>query len=71
VAIYIGRDLRWNSWDVLVSPAGLLFDLSDRLIHPTEYHVIFAVAGGFFVLLFGLYVSLLRAIRAVAKAPLL
>jgi uncharacterized membrane protein len=71
LAIYVGRDLRWNSWDVLVSPAGLLFDLSDRLIHPSEYHTIFAVAGGFFILLFGMYVALLRAIRAVAKSPLL
>jgi hypothetical protein len=45
--------------------------LSDRLIHPSEYHTIFAVAGGFFILLFGMYVALLRAIRAVAKSPLL
>lgn len=71
LAIYVGRDLRWNSWDVLVSPAGLLFDLSDRLVHPSEYHAIFAVAGGFFVLLLGMYLALLRAIRAVAKSPLL
>jgi uncharacterized membrane protein len=69
LAIYIGRDLRWNSWDVMVSPAGLLFDLSDRLIHPSEYHTIFAVAGGFFILLFGLYFALLRALRVAAKAP--
>jgi len=71
LAIYIGRDLRWNSWDVMLSPAGLLFDLSDRLIHPSEYHTVFAVAGGFFILLFGMYVALLRAIRAAAKSPLL
>lgn len=69
LAIYIGRDLRWNSWDVLVSPSGLLFDLSYRLLHPSEYGTIFAVAGGFFVLLVGLYVSLLRLIRALSKVP--
>jgi uncharacterized membrane protein len=71
LAIYIGRDLRWNSWDVMLSPAGLLFDLSARLIHPSEYRTVFAVAGGFFILLFGVYAALLRAIRAAAKSPLL
>ena len=71
LAIYIGRDLRWNSWDVMLSPAGLLFDLSARLIHPSEYRTVFAVAGGFFILLFGVYTALLRGIRAAAKSPLL
>lgn len=71
LAIYIGRDLRWNSWDVLAHPTGLLFELSDRLIHPSEYGKIATVAGGFFVLLLSMYETLLRAARAVAKAPLL
>lgn len=69
LAIYIGRDLRWNSWDVLVSPSGLLFDLTYRLFHPSEYGTILVVAGGFFVLLVGLYVSLLRLVRALRHVP--
>lgn len=32
-AIYLGRFLRWNSWDVLVTPTRL-FDLTDVLMHP-------------------------------------
>lgn len=69
LAIYIGRDLRWNSWDVLLSPSGLLFDISERFMHPSEYGNIFAVAGSFFVLLMGMYVVMLKTLRALAKAP--
>lgn len=55
VAIYVGRDLRWNSWDVLVDPAGLLFDLSSRLLRPSEYRSIIGVIAPFFVLLSSVY----------------
>jgi uncharacterized membrane protein len=55
IAIYIGRDLRWNTWDLLVDPAGMLFDVSMRLIHPVNYGSIVAVAMPFFVLLAALY----------------
>ena len=32
--IYIGRYLRWNSWDLIISPFSLLYDISDRIINP-------------------------------------
>jgi uncharacterized membrane protein len=54
-AIYIGRDLRWNSWDVLVSPAGLLFDLSNRVTQPTSWSEMFSTVAIFFGLLGGMY----------------
>lgn len=65
VAIYIGRDLRWNSWDILANPDGLLFDLSVRLTNPSEYGGIVAVAGGFFVLLLGMYGVLIHMGRVL------
>jgi uncharacterized membrane protein len=55
-AIYLGRDLRWNSWDVLVNPAGILFDISDRIIHPFGHSGIASTTLSFFVLLSSLYV---------------
>lgn len=36
-AIYLGRTLRWNSWDVVANPTGLLFDVSDELINPLTH----------------------------------
>lgn len=35
--IYIGRYLRWNSWDILNNPLGLFNDLSIRILHPTDH----------------------------------
>jgi len=55
-AIYLGRDLRWNSWDVLVNPAGILFDLSDHFLHPLQHGDMFTTTASFFVLLGSLYV---------------
>jgi uncharacterized membrane protein len=55
-AIYLGRDLRWNSWDVLLNPAGILFDVSDHLIHPMQHSGMFTTTLSFFVLLGSVYV---------------
>jgi len=32
--IYLGRYLRWNSWDIVADPLALLYDIGDRFIHP-------------------------------------
>jgi uncharacterized membrane protein len=61
VAIYVGRDLRWNSWDVLFNPGGLLFDISDRLMHLSTYPHMLLIISSFFLLLAGMYFMLWRA----------
>ncbi|MDR2021129.1 MAG: DUF1361 domain-containing protein [Treponema sp.] len=35
--IYIGRYLRWNSWDVITEPLGLMYDIGYRFINPHEH----------------------------------
>lgn len=55
-AIYLGRDLRWNSWDILINPAGILFDVSDRIIHPLGHRGIATITVSFLVLLGSLYI---------------
>jgi uncharacterized membrane protein len=32
--IYVGRYLRWNSWDILREPFTLLYDISENFINP-------------------------------------
>lgn len=54
-AIYVGRDLRWNSWDILTNPGGILFDLSDRVLNPSGYGQIGVTILGFYALLAGMY----------------
>lgn len=55
-AIYLGRYLRWNSWDVVINPFGLLFDVSDRIVNPTNHVVTFTTTALFFVLYGVLYI---------------
>lgn len=67
-AVYLGRDLRWNSWDVLTNPGGLLFDISDRLQHPADYPQMLLTIITFFILLSSMYGLLWRGARLLRQA---
>lgn len=64
-AIYLGRELRWNSWDIIFNPLGILFDVSERVINPTEYSLTFATTILFFGFLGLSYLVLWRAIKLI------
>lgn len=36
-AIYLGRYLRWNTWDILIHPVSVVFDVTDRFIDPVSH----------------------------------
>ncbi len=35
--VYLGRYLRWNSWDIVSNPFGLFNDIIDRFANPFDY----------------------------------
>jgi uncharacterized membrane protein len=35
--IYVGRYLRWNSWDIVSEPFRIIYDIGDRVINPFEH----------------------------------
>jgi uncharacterized membrane protein len=69
-AIYIGRELRWNSWDIIGHPAGILFDVSEQLIHPWSHLQTYSITLSYFVLFGFLYGVLYVAVRALRRITL-
>lgn len=68
-AIYLGRDLRWNSWDVFTNPSGLLYDVSERFLHPTAYPEMFVTVISFFILLSTMYGLVWRGLQLLQQTP--
>jgi uncharacterized membrane protein len=51
--IYIGRYLRWNSWDIFLNTAALTNEIADRLLNPLDHFRTWSVT-----LFFGTFLSL-------------
>ena len=66
-AIYLGRNLRWNTWDVLVNPAGILFDVSERVINPFSHPQVLLTTMTFFMLIGSMYMVVWQFFRAFSR----
>lgn len=64
-AIYLGRILRWNTWDALLQPTGLIFDISDTFIRPLEHPQAFVITFSFTILITSFYLLLLEVFKAL------
>lgn len=65
-AIYLGRVLRWNTWDALLQPAAVIFDVSDNILNPLAHPQAFVVTFSFTIVL-GIFYALAWEIVSVLR----
>jgi uncharacterized membrane protein len=63
LGIYLGRFLRWNTWDMLVHPYALGKDIGIRMLYPVRYKQTWAVSLLFGGLLMAGYMLLRNQIQ--------
>ena len=56
--IYLGRFLRWNSWDIMNRPGALFGDIFDRFVHPFDHPRTWGVTLFLGLMLTAMYFSL-------------
>ena len=64
LGIYLGRFLRWNSWDLVLNPRGVLADVVVRLANPLDHAQTYGVTLLFGAILFVCYLTLASRERA-------
>jgi uncharacterized membrane protein len=67
-AVFLGRYTRWNTWDIILRPAGLLFDVSDRFINPSMHQQTFLATIVLFAVTFSLYTVLYEGARIIRRS---
>jgi uncharacterized membrane protein len=70
VGIYVGRYLRWNSWDVLTKPQTLLFELTGQDFYPIQKSDILTFTIVFSIFLILNYVLLKKIMRLGSLASI-
>lgn len=58
--IYLGRVLRWNSWDLLTNPMQLFNDIGAMILEPKAHLIPWAMTLGFAVFLFTIHLVMQR-----------
>ncbi|HEV2354174.1 MAG TPA: DUF1361 domain-containing protein, partial [Puia sp.] len=64
LGIYIGRYLRYNSWDIVTSPMGLAIDVAGMVIHPLRHDYAWGMILCFAILLSLIYGLLVKSLPA-------
>jgi uncharacterized membrane protein len=57
-----------NSWDIFVAPSGILFDVSDIVVHPVVHGLAFTTTLAFFMLLLSVYIVVWEFARQLLGA---
>ncbi|HRI23662.1 MAG TPA: DUF1361 domain-containing protein [Ferruginibacter sp.] len=56
--VYLGRFLRWNSWDIISNPGKLFASIGKRVLFPMDHPYAWGVTGILTVLFYLLYFSI-------------
>jgi len=68
--VYLGRFLRWNSWDIIRNPLGLLWTIVQRFIFPMEHFRTWGITGILTVFFYLLYISIKKLPGYINQATL-
>ena len=66
--IYIGRFLRWNSWDIFFNPFQFLFEIIQPFINPLQHPSTWGVTIIFF-LFFGIFYFIIKKLPGLIIKP--
>jgi len=65
LGVYIGRYLRFNSWDIITNPFDLITDIISMLWHPLQYKDVWGMVACFSVFMTLVYLTLKRVSKAL------
>lgn len=63
LGVYIGRYLRFNSWDVITNPFQLIKDIASLLLHPIQFKYDWGMVICFSIFLTLIFLTLISATR--------
>jgi uncharacterized membrane protein len=66
LGVYIGRYLRYNSWDVITDPFDLMRDIAGMVVHPLRNHYAWDMIFCFSILMTLMYLMMKRISHALA-----
>ena len=66
--VYLGRFLRWNSWDIVSDPFQLLLSIGHRIISPFDHVQTWTVTGTLTVFFYLLYIFVKKMPGYISRA---
>ena len=65
LGIYIGRYMRFNSWDILTRPFSLLWEIAEMIFNPFENSYEWAMIACFAIFMTLMYLSVKRMAKVI------
>ena len=65
LGIFIGRFLRFNSWDVVTNPFSLFIDIADVLLNSNNYVMAWGMIGCYAALMTFMYLTLKKISKPI------